>query len=1203
MKKSQIISAFQTTFIALTILAVIASPLYAQLPPESEWEEQGVCARVRIKLSQDVAITRTAFRATLEIDNAPENVSIENLNVTIDIQNRNQYPSNDLFAISDPELTGISDMNGTGTLTPGSSGKAVWIILPTREAAPNEPKQYYVGGTLSYTESGTEINMPLFPATITVKPDPLLVLNYFLVRNVYSDDPFTEDVIEPAEPFSLGLMMSNEGKGTARKVKITSAQPEIIENEKGLLIDFKIIGTQVNTDQVTPSLTVDLGEIGPAQTSVAQWLMTASLQGKFIEYEASFEHTNDLGDSRTSLIDSVNIRELNHVVRIDIPEDDSKPDFLANDIEDDNFLPDTLYNSNGSTSPVNVVSNAVVNGQISNSNLRVTLTGNAPNGWIYIRVDDPGQEAFLLKSVVRSDGRNIRMEDNAWTTHRTIRLVGESPYRESLLHLFDHIESGSFEYTLTFEGASAEPEPPVMQFIPDRSMVAGIHFGFIVKASDPNGTVPALSLTPLPDGAVFKDKGNGEGLFEWETTVDDAGKYEITVTATDGELTAEQTAIISIYSNTDDDSDNMPDEWETEHFETLARDGSGDFDEDGISDIDEWLNKTDPSCTDEDCSAGADTWMSKDPEDIEPMLGTTWEFTYNGQADTLTFFPQTSTNDIDGTLGLVYYDQNLDFGVMVYRELPSDLGLGEHGFVAATFDDMEEPKYAYAFTIAGDTATGYWSGEFTDPYSMTGRKISGGESVPDLSGLWVHEDWGEMSISQDGQQVNATFTKLSTWMIDDCGYKVGDQALYGTLTDQTITGKVYGLFCGTFRSRCPDQWIIWEDLTLTLSEDGNTLQGQWYNHTIHEDCSIADGGWEPFTLTRKTTITPETGHLVTPDLWIRAVIQTEDKGPIEAVWQQGGDDTMAGGARVIWGYFYASPDDVSWGSKENPDLFVKIWFDASGRTDVNFFHVSVPEIDVYSDYEYDGTADEHGITTMSRRYIRQWYENGLSHSDENYEDGIASPWYYPSGNPSGYPTVNNLRIGSVINTDGGPIDAVWYEGGNSLTAGGHEVLWGYFYASPNDVGWGSRNNPDLFVKVWFDASGRVDVNYFHVSVPDIEVYSDLPSDSNYDEKGTTILDDRYIRHEFWIASDTVRITGQSPALISSRSQGSISKYPWRTGRSRCFRDRTADTVWMCLMKTSRGPLRYLLSEKGLCPEVRTLPRPARPSMSWILSWK
>jgi hypothetical protein len=67
----------------------------------------------------------------------------------------------------------------------------------------------------------------------------------------------------------------------------------------------------------------------------------------------------------------------------------------------------------------------------------------------------------------------------------------------------------------------------------------------------------------------------------------------------------------------------------------------------------------------------------------------------------------------------------------------------------------------------------------------------------------------------------------------------------------------------------------------------------------------------------------------------------------------------------------------------------------------------------------------------------------------------------------------------------------------------------------SDVTWGIENNPDLFVKIWFDMSGRVDVNFFHVSVPDIEVYSDLPDDGSYDQKGTTIMDNRYIRHEYW----------------------------------------------------------------------------------------
>jgi len=260
----------------------------------------------------------------------------------------------------------------------------------------------------------------------------------------------------------------------------------------------------------------------------------------------------------------------------------------------------------------------------------------------------------------------------------------------------------------------------------------------------------------------------------------------------------------------------------------------------------------------------------------------------------------------------------------------------------------------------------------------------------------------------------------------------------------------------------------------------------------------------------------EAGYLVTGNLWIRAVIDTVEKGPVDAVWKKGGEDTTSRGDRVIWGHFYANPSDVTWGSENNPDLFVKIWFDVSGRIDVNYFHVSVPDIEVYSDYPYDGTADEHGTTTMSRRYIRQYYQGGQSYSDENYEDGNPPSGYSPASNPSGFSTINNLRIGSMINTvEKGPIDAVWRLGGQDTTARGDQVVWGLFYASPSDVAWGSQNNPDLFVKIWFDVSGRVDVNFFHVSVPDIEVYSDLPSDGTYDQEGTTIMENRYIRHEYW----------------------------------------------------------------------------------------
>ena len=308
--------------------------------------------------------------------------------------------------------------------------------------------------------------------------------------------------------------------------------------------------------------------------------------------------------------------------------------------------------------------------------------------------------------------------------------------------------------------------------------------------------------------------------------------------------------------------------------------------------------------------------------------------------------------------------------------------------------------------------------------------------------------------------------------------------------------------------------------SVTIPESVNLSSGssyKWQVLVFDSDTlinNVSFSSQRTFTISESSSI--ETGYLVTSDLWIRAVINTVEKGPIEAIWHKGGEDVTSRGDRVIWGHFYASPSNVTWGSQDNPDLFVKIWFDVSGRVDVNYFHVSVPDIDVYSDYPYDGTPDEQGTTTMDRRYIRQYYQNGQSYSDENYEDGYPPAGYSLTGNPSGYLTINDLRIGSTINTvEKGSIDALWRLGGQDATSRGDQVVWGHFYASPTDVTWGSQNNPDLFVKIWFDHGGRVDVNFFHVSVPDIEVYSDLPDDGNYDNQGTTIMSNRYIRHEYW----------------------------------------------------------------------------------------
>ena len=497
--------------------------------------EDAICARVRIQLSQDVVIARNAFKGTLVITNAPENVPLENLSVTLNITEGNNLSANNLFGINPPELSGVGDVNGGGVIQPGTTASASWLLVPTRDAAPDGPVMYYVGGEFSYTQAGSTITVPLFPAPILVKPDPLLVLDYFWAKDVNGDDPLTPE-IEPVEPFSLGLMVRNNGKGVANNFRIINSEPQIIENEKGLFIDFKIIGTQVNADTVSPSLTVNLGNIDPGTKSIAQWIMTSSLQGTFSDYKADFVHVDGLGNPSLSLIDTVNIHELTHVVRVDTPSDDNIPDFLAKD--------GGIYNV--------YISNNVDSGVVDQSGTSTltfaaqdgfqsvyTLETTPGSGFIYVQLPDPFDGRKAIAGVVRSDGKIIRSE-NTWLS----KTREHSDPWQYYFNLFDADSTGT--YTVTFGDPLPVPHAPVLQFISDKAGEEGSRLSFIVQASDPDGTIPSLTTGQLPDSATFADQGNGTGIFDWTPVTGQKGQYKITFIASDGVLNDSQQVTMTI---------------------------------------------------------------------------------------------------------------------------------------------------------------------------------------------------------------------------------------------------------------------------------------------------------------------------------------------------------------------------------------------------------------------------------------------------------------------------------------------------------------------------------------------------------------------------------------------------------------------------------------------------------------------------------
>jgi hypothetical protein len=427
----------------------------------------GVCAQVRLKIDQQAVLTRTAFNGELEITNGHLDGNLEGVQLTLDFRDQFGNAANDKFTVLGPILRGVSAVDGTGSIAPSSRARVNYAFVPNRDAAPEASKRFLIGGTLRYIdpESRLEVVVPLLGATITVLPDPRLVLKYFQQRDVYSDDPHTDEV-EPSEPFSLGLLVTNIGRGVAKNFTITSGQPQIIENEKGLLIDFKIIGTQIDTQQVSPSLTANLGTIDPAGSAVAQWIMTSTLQGKFIDYTASFEHLDSLGGKQTSLIESVEIHELIHTVRVDSPVDDGKPDFLVNDDPDPDNFPDALYLSDGSVAIVNMATNVVADSPVSLGQFQINVTANMTSGWNYFKIPDPGA-GFRLQSITRSDGKQLRVDDNVWQTDRTFPSSSSGAVREHSLHLLDFDGTGSYTLRYVIDDSIAPQLIDVVDVTPD----------------------------------------------------------------------------------------------------------------------------------------------------------------------------------------------------------------------------------------------------------------------------------------------------------------------------------------------------------------------------------------------------------------------------------------------------------------------------------------------------------------------------------------------------------------------------------------------------------------------------------------------------------------------------------------------------------------------------------------------------------------
>ena len=430
---------------------------YALLKGRLDESSSSVCSSITLQFTQKMVMTRQAFRGTLTVFNGNEQEAMKDAKLTLTVTDeKGNIAMSDKFQVNLENLkgfTGNKNFTDGWTLDAKQEGIANVLFIPTKKAAPTVETRYAFGGTLSYVDpfTGLEVTRDLTPITLTVKPSPNLDLTYFMQRDIKGDDPLTKEV-EPSEEAEFSLLINNLGYGDATNVRMTTNQPEIVDNEKGLKVKFELMSSQLNGQEKTlalgGSVATDFGTIPAHSTSYAQWWIKSSLLGHFTDYDVKATHLTSYGNKDLSLLNDVTIHEL--IRSIDVTKGDKTlKGFMTNDIVDADDTPDMLYLSDGEIEKVNVAASSSIT-KTSDTEYTLTITPSE-EGWNYGNLSDPTYGVSALKSVTRaSDGKQISLR-NFWQTDRTLR-DGKDPLYENRIHFADQFDGKNAEsYILTFE--------------------------------------------------------------------------------------------------------------------------------------------------------------------------------------------------------------------------------------------------------------------------------------------------------------------------------------------------------------------------------------------------------------------------------------------------------------------------------------------------------------------------------------------------------------------------------------------------------------------------------------------------------------------------------------------------------------------------------------------------------------------------------
>lgn len=426
-----------------------------ELPPPIDAglgeEEQGVMEVVTLQIPQKAALEREAFDCTLRLTNGYARQAMDGLNITVRVEDAGGRDVTSRFHVIGPEVTGLGAIDGTDRLEPLASVEAAWQLIPGEGLGGThaDGQKYYIRAFWNYFVNGRLVQTQTEAAEVTIHPQPKLLLHYFIAQDVRA-----------YQPFKLGLVVENIGDGVARNLRIESGQPEILENESGLLIDFNIVAVSFGGSQ-GETFKLVLGDVQPHSQVSGYWLLNCNLDGSFKDFRAELTHRLYKGVELNPLIAGVDTQI---IVMDSVILDPAKPDETYSLIDQDrDGFPDYFINlATGLHLPLTVPARVTVTQPATPENKTLRLSVPQTSGYIVVITPDqhpdwnvtrvqreiPGQEPFVLGI------------ENCWKQRGNVYFIDEGggdylvDYRSGLV-----VEKVEYSPRAVFEATPADYTP------------------------------------------------------------------------------------------------------------------------------------------------------------------------------------------------------------------------------------------------------------------------------------------------------------------------------------------------------------------------------------------------------------------------------------------------------------------------------------------------------------------------------------------------------------------------------------------------------------------------------------------------------------------------------------------------------------------------------------------------------------------------